>query len=335
MDSSPYLTTDQFRKFFDTEFADLKQKYTSLMDQITQENTELKARVNDLTLENDQLKEQVNKLTANLNRGSSTTSSQTQNTPAFSTMASQWADEAKKQKVTQKQNKNIQNTQQKQYKTNQKTPKKKHFKPATEGMINWAYRGFTENTGPTGYQFIHFRNPARTNQRTVRKRLAIIGITNRRVLAVQFPTKGVTSLLVHNAYADAIKESLAKGKVTPINFDPLHESVICDPAHANLSVEQRQTMATDIYYNRMTKLCLAMKPSYIGSSIMRYFNQVQDQFHLPDDIVTKFFITRAASQQNTSPSAQPTQPFNMHTTVVDDLAEDDFMDSEEQQKQKQ
>jgi chemotaxis protein histidine kinase CheA len=127
MDSSPYLTTDQFRKFFDTEFADLKQKYTSLMDQITQENTELKARVNDLTLENDQLKEQVNKLTANLNRGSSTTSSQTQNTPAFSTMASQWADEAKKQKVTQKQNKNIQNTQQKQYKTNQKTPKKKTF----------------------------------------------------------------------------------------------------------------------------------------------------------------------------------------------------------------
>jgi hypothetical protein len=327
------MTTDDFRKFFHNEFAELKQK-VSLMDELKQENADLKARVDGLTLEKNRLQEQLDKINAsNLNSSSNTNSSQNQNTPAFSTLASQWADDAQKNKKTQNQKQSKQNTQ-KQFKNTQQTPKKKQFKPATEGMLNWAYRGFTEKTGPTGYQFIHIRNSARTNQRTVRRRLAIIGITNRRVLAVQFPTKGVTSLLVHNAYADEIKASLAKGNVTPIKFDPLHDSVICDPAHVNLSVEQKQKMATDIYFNRMTKLCLAIQPSHVGSSIMRYFNQVDDNFFLPDNVVTHFFNTRAGTS-HTNPSSAPPQTPATATTLDDDLAEDDFMDSEEQQKQRQ
>jgi hypothetical protein len=198
-------------------------------------------------------------------------------------------------------------------------------------MLNWAYRGFTENTGPSGYQFIHFRNPARTNQRTVRKRLAIIGVSNRRVLAVQFPTKGVTSLLVHNAYADEIKASLAKGKVTPMNFDPHHESVICDPKHASLSVQQKQTMATNIYYSRMHRLCLAIQPAHVGSSIIRYFNKVNNQFHLPDEIVTKFFKTRAEPSQSDNSSAQQhsAEKQQPETDLTEDLREEDFMSDED------
>ncbi|KAI8643245.1 hypothetical protein BD408DRAFT_321855, partial [Parasitella parasitica] len=102
----------------------------------------------------------------------------------------------------------------------------------------------------------------RTNQRIVRKRLAIMGISNRRVLAVSFPTRGVVSLLVHNAYAETIKTIFAQGKVTPFAFDPHHESVICDPRHATLSVEQKQDMATRIYYNRMLKICSTLEPAH-------------------------------------------------------------------------
>lgn len=322
-DMEAYQHLSQQFQQMQAEISGLRQEI-DLVKELQHEIVNLKSRLNAALLENEQLKKQKNNPINNNNINSNSTSP-TQHTPSLSTLDSQWNNVTKKNLGSQKQNKNTQNTQ-KKFKSQQK-PTKKQLTNPTEGMLNWAYRGFTENTGPTGYQFIHFKNPARTNQRTVRKRLAIIGISNRRVLAVQFPTKGVISLLVHNAYAEEIKASLAKGKVTPMTFNPHHESVICDPKHATLSVTQKQEMATDIYHNRMLKLCLAMQPAHVGSSIIRYFNQVEDKFYLPDEIVQQFFDTRAESQQKTNSSAQTQE--QKEADLNEDLREGDFMSDSE------
>ncbi|CEP08877.1 hypothetical protein, partial, partial [Parasitella parasitica] len=214
------------------EFLEIK-KELGLLKQLQEENADLKSQLAAAILENEQLK------TTHANTASVATQQQPTSPPSSSVMNSQWATVVRSN-IPQQQHQRGQQTQQKSQnqntqknKQNQKSQKNtkntnKTPSPPSAKMLDWAYRGFTEATGPTGYQFIHCRNPTRTNQRTVRKRLAIIGISNRRVLAVQFPTKGVISLLVHNAYAEEIKASLARGKVTPMTFDPHHESVICD-----------------------------------------------------------------------------------------------------------
>ncbi|CEP20028.1 hypothetical protein [Parasitella parasitica] len=277
MDNNPTINLEQKFQQMQNEFLEIKKEIT-LIKHLQEGNADLKSQLAAALLEIEQLKIQQKKITT-----ITSTSVPTQQQPASSSSAmdSKWANVVRSN-IPQQQNQQ----QQKKHQNNQKTQKN-----------NRAYRGFTEATGPTGYQFIHFRN----STRTVRKRLVIIGISNRRVLAVQFPTKGVISLLVHNAYAEEIKASLARGRASPIAYDPHHESVICDPKHANLSAPQKQQMAADIYYNRMFKLCSTMKPAHVGSSIIRYFHQTQDQFSLPDHIVKDFLPPVLTRNKPTTP----------------------------------
>ncbi|GAN11722.1 hypothetical protein MAM1_0859d11305 [Mucor ambiguus] len=336
MDNNTATILEQKFQLLQNKFLDIKKEIT-LLKQLQEENADLKSQLAAALLEIEQLKIQHKTLTI------TNTSVATHQQPASSSsiMDSQWASvvrsnipqQIQQQQVNQKTQKNKQN----QKNTKNKNTTNQTYPPSAK-MLEWAYLGFTEASGPTGYQFIHFKSSTRTNQRTVRKRLAIIGISNRRVLAVQFPTKGVISLLVHNAYAEEIKASLARGKVTPMAFDPHHESVICDPAHANLSIPQKKQMATDIYYNRMLKLCSTIKPAHVGSSIIRYFHQTQNLFSLPDHIVEKFYTSCADSQQTTDTSAQPSQQQLTTTTPnnldFEGLCEDDFLsDAEGEQEQ--
>ncbi|CEP10812.1 hypothetical protein, partial, partial [Parasitella parasitica] len=88
----------------------------------------------------------------------------------------------------------------------------------------------------------------------------------------------------------------------------------------------------------MLRLCSAMKPAHVGSSIIRYFHQVQGHFSLPDHIVEQFFASRADSNQNTTTSAQnsPQQPPTSTPNNLDfeGLCEEDFMsDAEGEQEQ--
>lgn len=317
---------EQFKQFQE-EFLQMKDRL-DLIEQQQQEIAELKSALSAKDIEIQQLKQQLKNNTAN-------TSTQA----SFSSiMDSQWAEAVKTNINSQQYQQKTNKTTQKNSKTQQKY-KKKSLSSPTEGMLNWAYRGFSENTGPTGYQFIHFKCPSRTNQRTVRKRLAIIGISNRRILAVQFPTRGVVAILVHNAYAEEIITQLAKGKVTPHNFDPHHESVICDPAHDDLSPTKKAEMATKCYHTRLIKLCLRLQPSYLGSSIIKYFNSITDtdKFHIPDTVVQQYFKERELqSTQNTTDDTKNNTDDDLFTADFQDLEGDlDMSDKEAASQQTQ
>lgn len=295
------------------EFLEMRQEI-DIIKQLQQENADLKSRLEAALLEIEQLKQKNNKNTDQNNNNNTTT------------MDSQWADVTKQNLPPQQPQQKNKNQQQKKFQNQKK--QQKNSTP-TEGMLDWAYRGFTESTGPSGYQFIHFKISGRTTQRTVRKRLAVLGISNRRILAVQFPTKGVVALLVHNAYAEDIKALFAQKKIKPHDFDPLHEDVICDPQHIDKSTAEKKEMAATIYNARMVRLCSAIKPQHIGSAIIRYFNQhVTGSYHLPDNVVSEFFASLGEK-----PQQQNTQTDNTLSTQNLDF---DFMtDDDELQAQQQ
>ncbi|CEP13926.1 hypothetical protein [Parasitella parasitica] len=154
-------------------------------------------------------------------------------------------------------------------------------------MLEWAYRGFKEPEGPTGYEFIHLKTATRTKQRAVRRRLECLGISNKRILNVHFPTKGIVAILVHQSYALKIVPLLQKAKIQPVDFDPTHPSVICDPQYDNLTFDKRKEKATILYSSRILRICTGMKHEHLGTAIMNHFHglpstssfKVMDVFH--------------------------------------------------------
>ncbi|CAO3623428.1 unnamed protein product [Cunninghamella echinulata] len=101
----------------------------------------------------------------------------------------------------------------------------------TEGMIDWAVRDFQESEGSSVFAFIHLKSKSKTNQRTVRKGLAII------------------------AYHQYTIDILAKGKVHPITFNPIDSFIMYDLKYKDTSESNKIELAITTYQNRT--LCIA------------------------------------------------------------------------------
>ncbi|CEP08470.1 hypothetical protein, partial, partial [Parasitella parasitica] len=139
-----------------------------------------------------------------------------------------------------------------------------------------------------------------TTQRTVRKRLECLGISNKRILNVHFPTKGIVAFLVHKTYAVDVKSLLQNAKIQPVAFDPTHPSVICDPQFNDLSNAEKQNQAKIIYGNRITRFCSSMQPQHLGAAIINFFNSLpaDDVYHLHDAFKTEYLHALARKQES-------------------------------------
>ncbi|CEP11871.1 hypothetical protein, partial, partial [Parasitella parasitica] len=152
MDNNTTIILEQKFQQMQNEFLEIKKEIT-LIKHLQEENADLKSQLAAALLEIEQLKIQQKEITTITSTGVAT---QQQPASSSSAMDSKWANVVRSN-INQQQNQQQQNrqNQQKKHQNNQKTQKngKKSTNPPSAGMLDWAYRGFTEATGPTGYQF--------------------------------------------------------------------------------------------------------------------------------------------------------------------------------------
>ncbi|KAJ8651457.1 hypothetical protein O0I10_012990 [Lichtheimia ornata] len=170
--------------------------------------------------------------------------------------------------------------------------KKSNDTPISAATIEWAKRGFKDSKDePTGYTFVYLKNQKRTKHSEVRRRLRIIGVPQARVVDIQFPSKGVVGLLIHSSFESILVELLTKAEIAIINnFDPTAETVINDPALEDLPDSEKKIHATEVYQQRMLRMCLHLPQAHLGHSILKFFHTQSGPHHISKtnlDIFTK------------------------------------------------
>ncbi|KAI9309961.1 hypothetical protein BX666DRAFT_2033861 [Dichotomocladium elegans] len=91
----------------------------------------------------------------------------------------------------------------------------------TSAARKTAARSFQPISDNQGFQYLYL--PCRLKEKIsiVRDKLAKLHIATSRILDIQFPTKTIVGLLVHNDYVPTIRNRLAKAKISTIDeFDP-------------------------------------------------------------------------------------------------------------------
>ncbi|KAI8975793.1 hypothetical protein BDF20DRAFT_808969, partial [Mycotypha africana] len=116
-----------------------------------------------------------------------------------------------------------------------------------------AARSFQPISDNQGFQYLYL--PCRLKEKIsiVRDKLAKLHIATSRILDIQFPTKTIVGLLVHNDYVPTIRNRLAKAKISTIDeFDPLSGTILRHPELLTLSEADKNAKASEFH----TKRCL-------------------------------------------------------------------------------
>jgi hypothetical protein len=125
-------------------------------------------------------------------------------------------------------------------------------KPTARELARIA-RTFAPPSNNQGFQYIYVPTNKRCPIKIMRTRLARLGLERRRIIDVHYPDQNVVAILVHNDYAAEALQCLKKAKVSPIQFDPLHPSVLRNPKHQHLDEASRKIKLIEIQHQRHLK----------------------------------------------------------------------------------
>lgn len=78
--------------------------------------------------------------------------------------------------------------------------------------------------------------------------------------------------MIHRSFEQELVDSLKKGGISVVDFNPLTSSIIMDPKHATMTTTEKETMAKDIHQRRILRTCLQMPQAYLSFAVMRYFS---------------------------------------------------------------
>ena len=145
-------------------------------------------------------------------------------------------------------------------------------KPAlTERKMESISRPFQETTGPQGFQYLYIPRNRRLERSEVRKRLRKLGLESSRILDIYFPTRSTIGLLVHDQYAQSVRELLAKAKISTLaDFDPLDPKHLSDPKFEGITATERAEIAHEIHHCRAKRTLEHIRPTIV-SAVARYF----------------------------------------------------------------
>jgi hypothetical protein len=88
----------------------------------------------------------------------------------------------------------------------------------------------------------------------IRTRLRKLGITNNRILDVDYPDRDAVALLVHSDYVNELRKQLERFKA-PLkdDFDSCDPKALRDPKYADISPEERANFALMHHSDRVTR----------------------------------------------------------------------------------
>jgi hypothetical protein len=149
--------------------------------------------------------------------------------------------------------------------------KKKQFKKKinryrannpTEKELIIAERIFQERAPEDINKFLYVYVPVHRRMRSneIRKKLTLLGIDNIQVLDCYCPDWCIAAILVHEKYVETITEKFSKAKIILRydynHLDPIH---IRDPKLQSLSVEQKLEQSKKIFNNNMMRALTGMR----------------------------------------------------------------------------
>jgi hypothetical protein len=178
-------------------------------------------------------------------------------------------------------------------------------------MTEWAARDFQEYKGPSGYTFLHLPTNKRMTRSVVRKKLTLLGVQNKRIINIHFPTIGIIALLIHQDYKQPLTDLLTAKSIPITQFNPACATVIRDPKLNHLSDEEKEEKALAIYQARLLRICQAHPHRHLGAAILRHFNSVEGPFHITDIQLSEFFNSGADFQTPTSANETETPSTSM------------------------
>ncbi|EIE79015.1 hypothetical protein RO3G_03720 [Rhizopus delemar RA 99-880] len=122
-----------------------------------------------------------------------------------------------------------------------------------------------------GFQYIYIPTKARVPIGQLRNRLRRLDINNSRILDINYPTRNIVALLVHNDYAPELKAHLQKFKVTVNeNFNPCDGSILMDPKYEQNTKEERDSLAFMHHCDRMKRAINYIRVP-VKTAVARYF----------------------------------------------------------------
>jgi hypothetical protein len=150
----------------------------------------------------------------------------------------------------------------------------------------------------------------------LRSKLRDLRINHSRILDIHYPDRHIVALLVHNDYADELRDHFIKCRVTPSDeFDPCDPKVVRDPAHASKTEEERTEIAHRLHCDRMSRAIQFIRPP-VRFAVARFFHKqhwITDQ-ELEETLSTNkedpAEIFRRPEDDNMSLASQP----NSHHT---------------------
>lgn len=145
-------------------------------------------------------------------------------------------------------------------------------RPKKSVPIARAARLFSAPSPTSGYTFVYVAQKGRVPMNEIRKSLSSLGVNNQRILDIHFPTRNVCGLLVHNDYAQPLKDTFnTHGIKTMDEFDPLTPDIIRDPAFANATIIDRANKAHEIHRARVLRI-VSRAPLRVRASLYRSFH---------------------------------------------------------------
>lgn len=102
---------------------------------------------------------------------------------------------------------------------------------------------------PSGYQFVYMKISVRRPLKELRRLIQTVGLSNSRVLDIQYPVSNVVSFLVHNDYVLTFTSAMhtnGRGCSPLVDFDPCDQINLKDPKFDSLSPSLRAQKAIEI-----------------------------------------------------------------------------------------
>jgi hypothetical protein len=182
----------------------------------------------------------------------------------------------------------------------------KKVKKASPKHIEAISRGFSQVSGPQGYEYIYMHKSRKFTRSQVRDNLRLLGVEPSRILDVCFPARGVLGVLIHVQFKEDLLTLLSKHKISVVSdFDPLDPKHIADPNYADRGEAARADLAQEIQWTRCIRalyyLQKKMKPmKAVATSFMKQGWIAEDDLDKMSRFADAetFFLDRAGDDMN-------------------------------------
>ncbi|KAI9487536.1 MAG: hypothetical protein EXX96DRAFT_462194, partial [Benjaminiella poitrasii] len=123
----------------------------------------------------------------------------------------------------------------------------------------------------SSFSYVYYPSKSRISRKVQRKNLAILRVSNNRILGIHYPSRSVVGILVHNEYCANLIRTLSSVQVDPLlDFSPINPTIISDDQYACLAIEEKTAIAVAKHNQRLVR-SLPFIRNHISGAVAHFF----------------------------------------------------------------